>query len=282
MIFFKARCCFLALCLLLFSNVQAQDPYSTGTLFSFGASSMGMGNASMFTVDTWSSVNAIGRTSQLDNPSIAIGHNYSFQELSLSTKGVAAVFPFKHFVLSTSFLRFGDAVLSEQDISVGIAHQIGIVEMGLGTSWRQVGGNYLNHLSALLVHYHLVAHLSDYFSIGLNLKNIGQNNYEVGEFGADISSLYALGFEYKIDDELRFVTEINKLKYHDLSYKIGLEYSLHKSIIIRGGTTLFPVDIYLGTTVLYKYWSFDYAFATDDIFGWSHQFSLEYTITKRK
>ncbi|TRX67579.1 PorV/PorQ family protein [Flammeovirga kamogawensis] len=267
---------------MLFSNVQAQDPYSTSTLFYFGASSMAMGNASMFTADTWSSINAIGRTSQLENTSVAIGHNYTFQELSLSTGGVAVVFPLKQFALSASFLRFGDEVMSEQDINVGIGHQIGIVEMGIATSWRQIGGNYLNHLSAILIHYHLIAHLSDYFSIGLNLKNIGQNNYKTGEFGADISSLFALGFEYKVDDELRFVTEINKLKYNNLSYKLGLEYSLHESIILRGGTALYPVDIYLGSTIIYKYWAFDYAFATDDVFGWSHQFSLEYTIAKRK
>ncbi|ANQ49982.1 hypothetical protein MY04_2613 [Flammeovirga sp. MY04] len=269
-------CTFLFLSYSLFS----QTPRPSLGNIPLGASSQAKGNQHLFSDDVWGSFNDLSSI-LLSTSEVGVTHRSIFQEVAYSAIGV--VHPI-HSDWSTSIgiQSIGDSYLSEQSIDLGSVHQIGIIRLGGGISYNQLRAEGVNTLQLITFNFAVRTKLSSKVSLGVGMKNVGQSMYKEGIFGADKSSLLAFGFHYQINSFFKFSTSFERDKYQPLQFKSGFEYQWKKYLFLRGGVQMFPFDISLGSGFHHKKWKVDYAFSSDDVFAWSHQFSICYVIRKLK
>ncbi|OHX66795.1 hypothetical protein NH26_10720 [Flammeovirga pacifica] len=245
-----------------------------------GAASQAKGNQFLFSNDVWGSANDLSSI-MTRSPQIGMTHRSIFQEVAFSAVG--AIYPINQkWSTSATISSVGNTYLSEQSIELGTAHKIGIIQIGGGLGYHQLRAETLNTLQTITLNMAVQAALSSRFSLGLIMHNFTQNVYQEGVFGADKSSLIALGVKYSVQPFFTVISSIEKQKHQQIQYKAGFEYQWKSFLYLRGGMQLFPLDISLGTGVYKNKWGVDYAFLTDDVFGWSHQFSLSYQLTSKE
>ncbi|WP_281613350.1 hypothetical protein [Flammeovirga sp. SubArs3] len=253
---------------------NAQIPQPSKTTMTSGAALLGRGNIPLFSNNVWSAVNDASSSVNVKEFGVGLTHQFQFQDIS--SFALATVIPFSNFSTSFGLVRHGNTDLSEHELHFGIAHKIGIISFGGGVIGYQLGGQSISSLYTYGVNVSVLADLTEKFSLGLSMKNISQSVYKEGVFGADLNSLFILGGQWIPHSTLKIIAAVEQQKFYDLMFKTGLDYQLSSIVSLRGGIQLFPLDLTIGTGVNLSHWSFDYAFITDDVLDWSHQFSLAY------
>jgi hypothetical protein len=271
------------LCLLcIFICIQSIS-YADGGLYLFpkGAKAIGMGKSGLLNVDIWSVYNNQAALASIKNINAGLHYENRFFMKQLGISAGAFVLP-----ALTGALGFDIAHMGFDDYG----------ETRIGASY---GKKLAKRLSlGVRFNYHLLSFTGypDFFTFTGEIGLISEplNNLFVGAhvFNPTFSKLnsrhedpvpviFEIGAGYKIGGKLMLTAEFGKEQYSDMSPRFGVDYSLFKSMSLRSGVSLNPVEISFGAGwTVKKKLALDFAFYHHEVLGYSPQLSLSYSFGK--
>ena len=253
--------------------------------FPIGARSWGMGNATVAGSDYMSVSSNIAGLGGLSESIAFSTYDSHFGFDGLSTLGFGAVLPVsKDLTTGFTIQRFGDKLYNELAMGIGAGHRIGRVSLGLKINYLQ---NAINAPSliisrkALVIEFGGLVQFATNFSFGAHVFNMTQSSYS-GDFGNKVPTVLRAGFLYKPQKNVNLSAEVDKNTDLPLAVKAGLEYQVWKSLYLRTGLSSRPLANHLGAGFKGGKFYADYAVHSHPQLGWSHHFSLGYTLWKNK
>ncbi len=230
---------FLVLTLAVIPKVT--KPQSVSTLM--GARSVSLGNASTTLNDEWSLFNNPGGMSDIQSTTanFAYSINPALPGADRLAAGITA--PLKLGVLGSGVFRFGDELYSEQLLSLGYANKLGLASLGMKINYVQYRAEGFGTNSAFSLNFGGIAELSPVFMIGAYITNINQPKISDDE---NLPAKLATGIQFKPDNNLLLLLELEKDLNYDPTIKGGVEYALYKKIDFRVGFNLNPNSVHGG------------------------------------
>ena len=126
-----------------------------------------------------------------------------------------------------------------------------------------------------------LAQLSQTVYFGAHLYNLTQGSYS-GESSVRLPTILRAGLTYVPVSSLRLSTELLKDTAYPASLRAGLEYELIGHLLIRTGIATRPYTNHVGVGFVGSNFLIDYAASSHPQLGWSHHFTLAYTLKKVK
>ncbi|WP_221394447.1 hypothetical protein [Dyadobacter sp. NIV53] len=255
-----------------------------GFPFPLGATSWGIGNATVARSDYSSGMNNIAGLGGLKEAMLFSSYDSHYGFDGLNTLGFAGILPINDD-LSTGFSvqRFGDNLYNQLSLGIGAGHRLGRVSLGIKVNYLQ---NVVNaptlvlNRKAVVVEFGGIVQLSSDFSFGAHAFNITQSSFS-GDYGNKVPTTLRAGFNYKPQKTISLSTEINKNTDLPVSVKAGLEYQIWKQLYLRTGLASRPLTNHFGAGFKGGKFYFDYAVHSHAQLAWSHHFSLGYGLWKR-
>ena len=253
--------------------------------FSAGARSWGIGNATVAESGYMSGSANIAGLGGLRESVAFSTYDSHFGFDGLSTLGFGAVLPVSED-LTTGFTiaRFGDKLYNELAIGMGAGHRIGRVSLGLKINYLQNAVNAPSLIisrKALAFEFGGIVQFTSDFSFGAHIFNMTQSSYS-GDFGNKVPTVLRAGFLYKPQKNVYLSAEVDKNTDLPFSVKAGLEYQIWRNLYLRTGLSSRPLANHFGAGFKGGKFYVDYAVHTHPQLGWSHHFSLGYSLWKSK
>ena len=240
-----------------------------------GARASGLAYASACLTDEWSVLNNIGGLSQVERPVVAITFDSQPSFKPFNRMAAVFAFPAKFGVAGAGIFRFGDALYSEQILSVGFSNTMGLASLGLKASYVQYKAHGIGTKGVFTVSLGGIANITDNISIGAYIVNLNQPELSKDD-GEKIPTLLVLGVQYKVSDKTLVVTEVEKDLQFPLLWKSGVEYRPYKKFAFRSGFQLSPAAIFFGFGYHLTKLGIDYAYQHNMDFGSRHQATIAY------
>jgi hypothetical protein len=259
--------------------VNQTSAQSVSTLI--GARQAGMGNASSNSTDEWSLFANIGGIGKISQKSVAFA--YEANPSLIGANRMAAVFNtnLTWGGLSLGAFRFGDALYSEQLLSIGFGNQIGITSLGGKVNYIQYRAEGFGAQSTFSIDFGGITQLTKLVSIGAYITNITQSSLPTKE-DERLPTKLVLGFGFKLNNKVFITTEIEKEVDHKPTWRTGLEYSVYKSLFVRTGFNINPDAAFFGLGYAKGKLKIDYALRLNHLIGSAHQASVVYLIPSKR
>ena len=251
--------------------------------FLIGARSWGIGNATVAGSDYMSVSDNIAGLGGVSESVAFSTYDSHFGFDGLNTLGFGAVLPISED-LTTGFTigRFGDKLYNELAMGMGAGHRIGRVSLGLKINYLQNAVNAPSLIisrKALVFEFGGIVQFTSDFSFGAHVFNMTQSSYS-GDFGNKVPTVLRAGFLYKPQKNVYLSAEVDKNTDLPFSVKAGLEYQIWRNLYLRTGLSSRPLANHFGAGFKGGKFYMDYAVHTHPQLGWSHHFSLGYSLWK--
>jgi hypothetical protein len=265
----------LALMLGLCATSNAQ---SVSTLV--GARQAGMGYASSTSADEWSLFNNVGGIGKIKQHSV--GFAYEAVPSLIGANRMAAVWNVSTRWLNAGLgaFRFGDAIYSEQVLSVGVGNQFGITSLGAKVNYIQYRSEGFGTNSTFSIDFGGITELTKQLSIGAYITNLTQASLPTRD-GDRLPTKLTLGLGITPSEKIFITTEIEKDLDYKPTWRTGLEYSIYKSVFVRTGFQFNPSNAFFGLGYKKKNLKVDYAVRFTSLLGTTHQASAAYLISDK-
>ena len=245
-----------------------------------GARQAGMGYASSTSKDEWalfSNVGALGKTQQLST-----AFAYEAVPALVGANRMAAVLnvPLRWANAGLGMFRFGDAIYSEQIISLGIGNQFGITSLGVKLNYIQYRAEGFGVQNTVSIDFGGITQLTDQISIGAYINNLTQSSLQTRD-GDKLPTRLVVGIGLKPSEKVFISTELEKDIDYKPTWRTGLEYSVYKNLFFRTGYALNPQAGFFGLGFHKNKLKIDYAIRFGQLSGAAHQASAIYLIPKK-
>ncbi|MFN6090008.1 MAG: hypothetical protein ACK47E_14790 [Cyclobacteriaceae bacterium] len=245
-----------------------------------GARQAGMGYASSTPKDEWalfSNVGALGKTQQLST-----AFAYEAVPALVGANRMAAVLnvPLRWANAGLGMFRFGDAIYSEQIISLGIGNQFGITSLGAKLNYIQYRAEGFGVQNTVSIDFGGITQLTDQISIGAYINNLTQSSLQTRD-GDKLPTRLVVGIGLKPSEKVFISTELEKDIDYKPTWRTGLEYSVYKNLFFRTGYALNPQAGFFGLGFHKNKLKIDYAIRLGQLTGTAHQASATYLIPKK-
>jgi len=246
---------------------------STSTLL--GARAGGMGNAASALTDEWAFFNNIAGLANVKDRTVASSYEVRPSLPGANRMGALFTLPFSFGTSALGVFRFGDAVYSEQMLSLGFANQIGNTLLGAKLSYIQYRAEGFGTHGALGLNIGGITQLTSKISIGAWIQNINQPKINFADKEkAPVKFLAAL--QFKPSERFILATEIEKDVLYQPLWKTGMEYTIHKKFFARVGFNVHPNAVFMGIGYKSGRIKIDYALQTLTQLSASHQASASF------
>jgi len=197
------------------------------------------------------------------------------------TVAAGVVLPIQeHFGGSIAFARMGNAVYNEQVFSVGIAHSLEGVQLGVRTELLQYLAQDVDSRAVPLIHFGVTTQLTEELNLGALVTNVFQAGFD-GDFFRQVPSAVAIALKYNILSSLKILVEVEKESIQATAFGLGLEYFPTEHLALRTGFQNNPRLIAFGMGYRMENIWFDYAFQLNGLPGNVHQVSGVFTIPRK-
>jgi hypothetical protein len=244
---------------------------------SLGAKATGMGNAVATVSDEWSSFTNIAGIAVQKNYTIGLSYKSDYAIRMFRKGSFHLVGPFMKGGAVTSFYSSGNEVYRLNRISLGYAHKISLVSLGLQMHYIQTSMEGLGVRKQLVFEFGGIAALvpSKLF-FGASVFNFNQAKMEEEL----LMVVMKAGLSYRPGKKVMLNGEIEKdLLYHSI-VKVGMEYAVLENFRLRTGINTHPFVEYFGTGFRNKRLQLDYAISLHNQLGSTHQVSLLFFLIK--
>lgn len=244
-----------------------------------GARQAGMGYASSTSTDEWGLFNNVGGIGKINQQSVCF--SYEAVPSLVGANRMAAVWnaTTKWFNTGLGAFRFGDAIYSEQVLSVGIGNQFGITSLGAKVNYIQYRAEGFSTQSTMSLDFGGITELTKELSIGAYITNLTQASLPTRD-GERLPTKLTLGIGITPSEKIFISTEIEKDLDYKPTFRTGLEYSIYKSVFARTGFQFNPSSASFGLGYKKKNLKVDYAVRFNSLIGTVHQASAVYFISK--
>lgn len=270
---------FVITCLLclsfLYAGARSNYYYSTGARF------VGVGQASVAMSDHWSPHSNVAGGAALTQFGAGFFYDRRFSMAGFDVLAASVHQPTKYGVGMGAMYRFGDELYNQTKMSVGWAHQIKGVSLGISTDYIQTSIQDFGQKSNLAFNFGGIATIVPTLKFGACVYNINQARLS-GYDDERIPTIMKAGAQYNPHKGLYVMGEIEKDVEQRERYKVGLEYAIIESVQLRSGINLNPQVLFFGIGAQNQVLSLDYATSFQMPLGFVHAMSVQYKMPKKK
>jgi hypothetical protein len=202
---------------------------------------------------------------------------YGFE--GLATFALAAVHPLSNDMAGgITIQRFGDKLYNNLSISIGAAHRISWMKLGVKVGYVQVAvdaPSFSISQKALVVEMGGIARLSSQVALGAHFYNVTQSQFN-GKTKEQLPTVLKAGLSYTPTKSFEFNVDIVKNTDTNINVRAGLEYQPMEHVFLRTGFSSGPAMSHFGAGFAAKRFSIDYAMHTHLSLGWSHHLGITY------
>ncbi|RNI25775.1 hypothetical protein EFB08_13050 [Rufibacter latericius] len=239
-----------------------------------------MGGGAVTLADVWSLSNNPAGIAALKKPELgAYAHNrFSLKELT--TVGLLGVYPTTRFgAIGVDVQRFGGELYNEQRLGIGLAHQLGVVRLGLKADLLQVRVQEWGSRKAVALSMGIQSDLLPKLSFGAHIYNL--NQAKLAEFEDErVPTVMKLGLSFQAATKVLLVLEVEKELEYPVAVKGGIEYRLLPALGLRTGFNTGTRAGAAGVDVRFKQFQVAYALGTQHQLGISNYLSVAYQLKK--
>jgi hypothetical protein len=240
-----------------------------------GARAAGLGYAAACLSDEWSMLNNIGGLSKVEAPVAAFSFDSQPSFKPFNRMAAVIAVPIKYGVSGASLFRFGDALYSEQIVSLGFSNTFGLASLGIRASYVQYNASGLGTKGVFTVSFGGIATVTKNISIGAYIININQPEISKDD-GEKVPTRLMLGVRYKVSEQAMIITEAEKDLQFPLRLKGGVEYQPYKKFVFRSAFQLYPGALFFGFGFHPRKVKVDYAYQHSFAIGSRHQATIAY------
>lgn len=266
-IFLSAGICLLLHCPSLAQHVKT----------SIGGRAASLAYATTCLTDEWAVHNNIGGLSKVKNAVVACTFDSQPSFKPFNRLAAAIALPVSVGVAGLGFFRFGDAIYSEQVISVGFSNTFGLASLGIKANYLQYNISGYGSKGVFTVSFGGIASVTNNLSIGAYISNINQPKISKDD-GETVPTVLALGISYRLSAQTLILTEAEKDLEYPLLWKSGVEYQPLKKFVFRTAFQLTPASLCFGFGYRPEKIRIDYAFQHNMELGSRHQATIAYHI----
>ncbi len=267
------------LCFLFFLLILAAYPQYDGSYA--GARQAGMGGAAVTLHDTWSVLNNPAGLSFAENISAGIFYENRYVMKEFSSRGMAVQVPTESGNFGFGFTYFGFSLYNEKRFTLAYGRKLfprlsaGLSFDYLHTQLEDEKALFSGSRGVITFQAGLQAQLSDKVRLAFSLFN--PYMAQLSEYENEkIPAIARFGVSYKPDDKFLLIAEAEQNLKHDLRFKAGAGYNLHKKIVLRGGIKTNPAEYTMGIGMELNGFVFDISTAYHLVLGNSPHGSFIY------
>lgn len=238
-----------------------------------GAKQMGMAYASAATQDEWGLWNNIAGLASQQSAAASVAYEVTPTLIGANRMALSAAVPGRWGVVGAGAFRFGDQVYSEQVVSIGIAHRVGITSLGAKLNWVQYRADGFGVQSVAGIDVGGITQLTNHMSIGAYITNLTQSSFASSD-NHRLPARLVVGVNFQLTDAVVVSSELEKDLDYKPIFKAGMNYEAIKNFFIRGGFNFYPQNFYLGLGSKRKTMTADYAVRFNHILGSTHQIAV--------
>ncbi|MGV3540177.1 MAG: hypothetical protein ACO1OQ_10210 [Rufibacter sp.] len=269
---------FLRVLLLLFFSTSAFTAKAQINNAPVGARAAGLGGAAVTLPDVWALSNnpaGIAALKQLELGAYAF-NRFSIPELT--TVGLLAVYPTQKFgTVGVDLQRFGGELYNEQRLGIGLAHQLGVVRLGLKADVLQVRVKEWGSRKAVALSLGGQSEVVPGLTFGAHIYNV--NQAKLAEFEDErVPTVMKMGLSYQAAAKVLLMTEVEKELEFPAAVKAGLEYRVLPALGLRGGFHSGTRSGTAGVDVKFRQFQVAYALGAHQQLGVSNYLSVGYQV----
>lgn len=240
-----------------------------------GARSQGLGNANSTLQDEWSIFNNVGGIAGIENGTIFFGYDRFFDIEGFDRVATGWIHPIRYGNIGVSVQRFGDDLYSEQILGGAYGNRIGFVSLGIKVNYFQMRIEDFGTANSVFLDFGGTVEMIQDLTFGAFIGNFTAsvlNNAERTPLPVSMK----LGISYTPTSDILFNLDLYKELEFDPSIRAGLEYNVSGNFYIRTGFNSNPIKFFFGAGIELKRFCIDYAVATHQFLGVSHQASVSF------
>ncbi|MBN2892099.1 MAG: hypothetical protein JXL97_09545 [Bacteroidales bacterium] len=260
---------------ILISYNLYSDNYPTG------ASSLGMGNATVAVPSLWSTFHNQGALGFLEGIQVGMYYENRFDVPEFGVKSLAFAMNTKPGTFALDFTSFGFSKFS--DNKVGFAYSMKLAEyLAIGVQIDYiyiVQDSYYGNISTVSGEIGIFANPFDNFYLGAHVFNPWRS--KVAQYQDErLPTIFRLGFAYDFSEIVKFSSEIEKDLDYAAMFKSGIQYEPVKNFTLRTGVSFSEKNTFLafGIGYAFKGVTLDLAFENHPVLGFKSGVSLMYRI----
>jgi hypothetical protein len=239
-----------------------------------------MGGATVPLTDSWAVQYNIGALADLEESTVAAGYQTRFNLPELSTAAVLIATPLRFGVAGASFSRWGFGPLSMQEGSLGLAHKIHLVSLGVQGGFVQMATEGFGSRMVPLLTMGGTAQLLPSLRFGGSVYNITQSQLQP-ETGEYLPTLLRAGLLWQPTELLRLVVQTDKDVDFPAQFRTGMEYQLRSFLHMRTGFSTQPFSLHGGFGLWPGPFRMDYALQHHGHIGLQHHLSFSRSLQKK-
>jgi hypothetical protein len=244
-----------------------------------GASAAGKGNATVAQADAWAMQYNVGALAGVQQLSVAAGIQTRFNLPELSTTALVLAVPTAVGVVGGSVSRYGLGPYHLTEASVGFAHKIRLVSIGVQGSFVQSATTGFGSTLVPVLSVGGTAELVPTLQLGAYVYNITQSSLKK-EIGQYLPTLLRAGLQWQAANSLQLAIETEKDVDFPARFKAGVEYRVKPFLAVRTGLSTQPVNLHGGLGLRPGNFRFDYAMEHHAYIGLMHHVSFGWQISK--
>jgi hypothetical protein len=241
-----------------------------------GARAGALSGASLTFADVWAVSSNIAGIAGLKKAALGAYAENRFNLKAFTTVGLLAVLPLKAGTgLGLELSRFGDDIYNEQQLGLGLAHQLGPVRLGLKAAIWQIHLEDLGSKRALALSFGGQSEIVPQLTFAAHIFNF--NQARLADYQAErLPTVMAAGFAYQPSPKLCLSLQTEKNILMPVELKAGLEYVVLEKLAFRAGASPTRQSLSGGAGWKAKALQIDYALGGHTALGLRNQVSVAY------
>jgi hypothetical protein len=241
-----------------------------------GARAGALSGASLGLTDVWAVSNNIAGIAALKKPALGAWAENRFNLKAFMTVACQGVVPLKAGTgLGLEFSRFGDKIYHEQQIGLGLGHQLGPVRLGFKATLWQVSLQDLGSKKALAFSFGGQSEVIPHLVFAAHVFNL--NQARLAEYQQErLPTVMGAGLTYQPATRLLLTVQTEKDITMPVEVKAGVEYVLMDKLALRAGASPSRKSLSGGVGWQAKALQIDYALGGHNALGLRNQVSVGY------
>ena len=245
-----------------------------------GARAIALGSAAVTLPDIWALSNNPAGMAALKLPALGAYAYNRFSLKELTTVGLLAVLPTNRWgTVGLDVQRFGGELYNEQRLGIGLAHQLGVVRLGLKADVLQVRVKEWGSRKTIALSLGGQSEVVPGLTFGAHIYNL--NQAKLAEFQDErVPTVMKMGLSYQASAKVLLVAEAEKELEHTVAVKGGIEYQVLPALTLRSGFNSGTRAGTAGVEVAFGQFQVAYAVGAQHQLGMSNYLSLGFALKK--
>ncbi len=231
--------------------------------------------------DVWALGNNPAGMAALKNVEVGLHAHNRFAVPEFTTVGLLAVLPtVKLGTLGLELQRFGGELYNEQRLGIGLAHQLGVVRLGIKADVLQVRVKNWGSRKAFALSAGGQSEVVPGLTFAAHIYNMTQA--KLAEFEDErVPTVMRMGLGYQAAAKVLLVLEVEKELEFPAAVKGGIEYRIMPALGLRTGFNSGTRAGTAGVDVKFRQFQVAYALGSQHQLGFSNYLSVAYQFEKK-